>query len=78
MPAEFFEPLTKSIIDGNAEEAVILTKRAIASGLSGNEILQKGLIPGINTVGRRFAEGEYYLPELLMSGESHGRCRENS
>ena len=70
MAVEIFENLKKSIIEGNREAAVTLTKAAIEEGLTTKEILQNGLIPGIKTVGELFGSGEYYLPELLISGKA--------
>jgi len=34
------------------------------------EILEKGLVAGMQTIGERFEAGEIFLPELLMSGEA--------
>lgn len=70
MAVEILENLKKSIIEGNRERAVTLTKAVIEQELTANEILQKGLIPGIKTVGELFGSGEYYLPELLISGKA--------
>ena len=35
-----------------------------------DDILKKGLIPGIRRVGELFNSGEYFLPELIVSGET--------
>ena len=70
MAAEVLENLRNAIIEGKSDEAINATKQAITDGLSGDEILQQGLIPGIRTVGELYGEGEYYLPELLMSGKA--------
>jgi 5-methyltetrahydrofolate--homocysteine methyltransferase len=70
MAAPVLEELKRSVVKGKRDEAVSLTKRAIDEGLPGKEIIQEGLIPGIRIVGERFGKGEYYLPELLVSGKS--------
>jgi 5-methyltetrahydrofolate--homocysteine methyltransferase len=70
MAAEVLENLRKSIIEGNSEGAINFTKEAIQAGLPGIEIVQKGLVPGINTVGELFSSGEYYLPELIVCGKA--------
>jgi methylmalonyl-CoA mutase cobalamin-binding domain/chain len=69
MSIEILEGLKKSIIEGNANESTAMTKKAIHSGIPAKQILE-GLVAGILTVGKLFADGEYYLPELLMSGEA--------
>ncbi|MFW6103140.1 MAG: cobalamin B12-binding domain-containing protein [Chloroflexota bacterium] len=67
---ESLEKLKSAIIEGNHDEAVTLTKEALDAGLPADDILSAGLIPGIQTVGELFEKGEYYLPELLMSGKA--------
>ncbi|SMB86776.1 5-methyltetrahydrofolate--homocysteine methyltransferase [Desulfonispora thiosulfatigenes DSM 11270] len=34
------------------------------------EIINQGLIPGLNIVGEKFGKGEYYLPQLMLSAET--------
>lgn len=70
MTGELFEKLTKAIIEGNSKEAVRLTEEAIEKKLPANSILQEALIPGIKTVGELFSKGEYFLPELMVSGKA--------
>ena len=65
-----FEELNRAVIDGDSEAAVRLTGQAIREGISAAEILDKGLIPGLRQVGEFFAAGEYFLPELIVSGEA--------
>jgi methanogenic corrinoid protein MtbC1 len=45
-----------------------LTRRALASGISANEIL-KVMQHGMIQVGKRYEEGEYFLSELMAAGE---------
>jgi 5-methyltetrahydrofolate--homocysteine methyltransferase len=47
-----------------------LTKKALESRIPASEILAKGLIAGMQTVGERFRDGEVYLPDVLMSAKS--------
>lgn len=65
-----FEELNRAVIDGDSEVAVKLTEQAIGDGVSAAEILDRGLIPGLRQVGDLFADGEYFLPELIVSGEA--------
>lgn len=70
MTTEVLESLKNAIIEGKRDEAVGFTKEAIQEGIKGIDIIQESLIPGIRTVGELFGKGEYYLPELLVSGKS--------
>ncbi|MFC1949223.1 B12-binding domain-containing protein [Chloroflexota bacterium] len=60
--------LTKAIAELKEEEALKLVKEKMDSGADANAILEEGKA-GMETVGKRFADGEYFLPELIYSGE---------
>jgi 5-methyltetrahydrofolate--homocysteine methyltransferase len=40
-------------------------KAAISQGISPNQILEKGLLEGLNRVGSKFKVGEVFIPEVL-------------
>jgi len=62
--------LTDAIIDGNAERAEDLTKRAVDSGISPIKIVNNAMIVGMDEVGRLFAAGEFYIPEMLIAARA--------
>jgi len=62
--------IENSIIEGDTARAVELTRSALAAGVPAKDILEKELIPGIRKVGELFARGQYFFPELLISGEA--------
>ena len=68
--SEIFEQLSTSVLEGDAEKAEELTKKAVDDGLSPNEILNKGLVVGMAEVGVRFKRGDMFVPEVLMSAEA--------
>ena len=43
---------------------------ALDGGVPALEILAKGLVRAMNTVGELFQKGEYFLPEMLLAGEA--------
>jgi corrinoid protein of di/trimethylamine methyltransferase len=59
--------ITQSIIDGEPELTEDLTQQALAAGLEPLIIIKEGLVPGMNVVGEKFASGEYFLPNLIIS-----------
>ncbi len=67
MTDEILDRLTQSIIDGEPELSVDLTQQALAAGFEPLIIIQKGLVPGMHVVGEKFASGEYFLPNLIIS-----------
>jgi trimethylamine corrinoid protein len=66
---EFLNAIRKAIVEGNKDEAVQLAQRAITEKVDLNEVIEKGYIQGIQRVGKLWEEGEYFLPELIMSAE---------
>ncbi|HEU4400937.1 MAG TPA: corrinoid protein [Candidatus Polarisedimenticolia bacterium] len=65
---EMFEAMTKSIIDGEAEDAERLAREALARGVDPLHAINLGFVPGINEVGRAFGCNELYLPDLVRAG----------
>jgi methanogenic corrinoid protein MtbC1 len=70
MESKIFGQINRSIIDGKDKEAVRLTIMAINEGLSPRVILEQGLMPSMKTIGEMFSKGEYYMPELMVSGKA--------
>lgn len=46
------------------------TLEALAAGASAQEIISRGLGPGMEDVGKRFEEGDFFVPELLLSARA--------
>jgi trimethylamine corrinoid protein len=61
--------MTRSIIEGDREQAEYLARDAVARGLDLNAVIDQGFIPGIQRVGVLWEQGEYFLPELITSAE---------
>lgn len=70
MTDELFKQMAQSIIDGDSDAATRLAEQAIQGGLDPLEAITKGFVVGVNFVGQQFAEGEAFLPELVMAGEA--------
>jgi 5-methyltetrahydrofolate--homocysteine methyltransferase len=63
-----------SIIGGEKDETVEKIKAAIQSGLPIETIVNGGMIGAMSEVGRRFEQGEYFVPEMLVAARAmqHG------
>jgi len=59
--------LSEAVINGNQALALEITKAAISEGLSPADILNKGLVAGMDTIGERFKNNEVYIPEVLIA-----------
>ena len=62
--------IAKALIDGKADECVKLINRAISEGSTPKEILDNGLIAGMDVIGTRFKNCEIFLPEVLVSARA--------
>ena len=70
MVVDRLEQIKTSIITGDGAGAVSATTKAIEDGIPIKQIIREGLVSGIQVVGELFGKGEYYLPELLVSGKA--------
>ena len=62
--------IANAIYDGEAGIVSELTKAAIEEGMSATEILENGLMAGMNHVGKDFKEGELFVPEVLVASRA--------
>ncbi|MFC1921420.1 B12-binding domain-containing protein [Chloroflexota bacterium] len=62
------EELTNAIADLKEKEALKMTQDMLDGGTDANAVLLQAK-KGMETVGKRFADGTYFLPELIYSGE---------
>lgn len=62
--------LAEAVIDGNADSAKALTEKYLAEGISPENILNEGLVAGMNKVGEYFKANEFYVPEVLIAARA--------
>jgi 5-methyltetrahydrofolate--homocysteine methyltransferase len=67
---EILNEIGQNLIAGNDEKVAELVARAIELELPTVEILDDGLIAGMNVVGDRFRNHEMFLPEVLLSARA--------
>ncbi|ATW28111.1 cobalamin B12-binding domain-containing protein [Candidatus Formimonas warabiya] len=65
-----FEALSQSVISGKEAQVKEQTKALVDAGVNPLDIINQGLIAGMNVVGARFKNGEMFVPEVLMSAKS--------
>ncbi|MGB3340258.1 MAG: corrinoid protein [bacterium] len=64
------EKLRKAVIEMDDQEVAKLVKAALDANIDPNEVLNKGLISGMQDVGELFIKKEYYVPEVLLASEA--------
>jgi corrinoid protein of di/trimethylamine methyltransferase len=69
MASDSIAQIKTCVIDGEPDKIDDLIHKALSSGLEPLEIIDQGLMPGMNDVGERFSRGEYFLPNLVIAGK---------
>lgn len=69
-PADVRQRLAAAIVGGDSEGIVGLVKVAMQEGLDAMAVSNEGLLPGLEEVGRRFADNRVFLPQVMRSAET--------
>jgi len=67
---ELLDQIARDIQQGDEERVAGLTRQAVASGIPAKEILDRGLVAGMNEVGRLFRDQEIFLPDVLLAARA--------
>ena len=67
---EILEEIADEVQRGNSASVEVLTKKAISQDISAEEILNNGLVEGMNVVSEKFKNNEIFIPEVLISARS--------
>jgi len=65
-----YQNLAESIIKGDNISSRDIAQKLIANGAPALDILDDGLVPGMDVVGKKFRDKEIYLPEVLLSARA--------
>lgn len=68
--AEILEKISESVIHADLEGVKKLTQQALDHGHVAKDILDNGLLPGLDIVGKRFKTGEMFMPEVIYSAKA--------
>ena len=68
--SEILEQISTAVIEGDLDEIVDLTEDALDEDLSAKEILDNGLMAGMDYVGVEFKAGNMFVPEVLRSAKT--------
>jgi corrinoid protein of di/trimethylamine methyltransferase len=69
MSEDLLAEITESVIGGEPETVVALTRQALEAGLEPMDIINQGLVPGMDIAGEKFSRGEFFLPHLLIAAK---------
>jgi 5-methyltetrahydrofolate--homocysteine methyltransferase len=64
------QALAEALIRGDRDTVGKLTQEAVDEGLAPKQILDEGLVAGMNVVGAKFKANEFYVPEVLIAARA--------
>ena len=65
-----FNEISDLLQRGKAKDIVVAVEKALKDGASPKDILEKGLISGMNIVGGKFKNGDIFVPEVLVAARA--------
>ncbi len=64
------EEISLTLQSGNARKTKELVQQAIDEGVNVQDILEKGLLAGMDVIGKKFKNNEIFIPEVLISARA--------
>ncbi|MBN2604716.1 MAG: corrinoid protein [Bacilli bacterium] len=64
------EKITSAIVDGDNVKVIDYVEQAIKENVSAQDILNKGLILGMNQIGKLWNDGDIFIPEVLVAARA--------
>ena len=65
--ADRLEEIKDAVVNREKDQIVGLISQAVGEGLDPEAIINQALIEGMDIIGRQFAEGQIFVPEMLVS-----------
>jgi len=70
MPEDILMKITRSLVACEPDRTAELTKKALEEGTEPLAIINQGLVPGMEIVGEKFQDGEYFLPQMVIAANA--------
>ena len=64
------EEIATKLYEGNKDQVSALVRQALEQGTAPGDILNNGLIRGMDRVGQGFKDGELFVPEVLIAARA--------
>ncbi len=68
--SDIISEISQNILEGQSKQTVDNIKIALEQGYHAETILNEGMVSAMSEVGRLFEEGEYFVPEMLISARA--------
>lgn len=67
---EIFSKISEALQKGKAKDVKALVQEAVDAGIPAQQILNDGLLPGMNVIGIKFKNNEVYVPDVLIAARA--------
>ena len=71
-----FNEMTNALVSCDEAKLIDLVNAALAQDTPAGDILNNGLIAGMDVVGEKMENGDMFIPEVLMAAKTMGSCVE--
>ena len=71
-----FNAMVETIVACDRDKLVGLVNTALGQDVPASDILNQGLIAGMDIVGEKMENGDMFIPEVLMAAKAMGECVE--
>ncbi len=68
--ADILQAISENLQEGSAKTVKELVQKALDEGHTAQEVLENGLLAGMNIVGGKFKNNEVYVPEVLVAARA--------
>jgi len=68
--SQILKDISENLQKGRAKVVAQLVEQALTEGLAANDILQQGLMPGMDIIATKFKNNEVYVPEVLIAARA--------
>lgn len=70
MNMALLQEISEKLQRGRAKEVSALVEQALAEGIAPEQILNEGLVSGMNVIGEKFRTNEVFVPEVLVAARA--------
>jgi len=67
---DFIKELMQVIVEGDEDQAASAAQAAIDAGVDPKQLIKESINAPMNDVGKKFQNGDIFLPELIMIGDA--------
>jgi methylmalonyl-CoA mutase cobalamin-binding domain/chain len=64
------EDMSATLQKGKTQETADLVQKALDEGMKAQDILDNGLMPGMDVIGERFKNNDIFIPEVLIAARA--------